>query len=222
MFPNNLRPMPLKRYRKPFSDPDWLFEIKHDGFRALAFVQAGSCRLVSRNGNTFKSFVDLTSAIPEELKAKSAVIDGEVVCLDKQGHSQFNELLFHRGEPRFYAFDLLYCDGKDLRYDGLRERKQLLRSIIIPTGHLLYCDHVEERGEDLFHLVCESDLEGIVAKPLNSPYLFTESDTFWLKVKNRDYSQSLGRDDLFAPGKKPPQPDWAGCAIACAEAELYE
>lgn len=69
MFPNNLRPMPLKR-RKPFSDPDWLFELKHDGFRALAFVDNGSCRLVSRNGNEFHSFDILAKAIPAELQSK--------------------------------------------------------------------------------------------------------------------------------------------------------
>src|SRR5579864_4387570 len=102
MFPNNLRPMPLKRQREPFSKPDWLFEIKHDGFRALAFVRDGSCRLVSRNGNDFKSFGTLIAAIPKHLKVKSAVLDGEIVCVDEHGRSQFNELLFRRGEPRFF------------------------------------------------------------------------------------------------------------------------
>src|SRR5690348_296908 len=123
MFPDNLRPMPLKRHREPFSHRDWFFELKHDGFRALAFVQKGKCRLVSRNGNDFKNFSALASCLPEELKADTAVLDGEIVCLDSTGKSQFNELLFKRGEPRFYAFDLLWCEGKDLRYDGLHERK---------------------------------------------------------------------------------------------------
>ena len=112
MFSTDLRPMPLKRHREPFSHPDWLFEIKHDGFRALAFVRDGACRLVSRNGNDFKSLSSLSTAIPKELKANSAVLDGEIVCLDEHGRSQFNELLFHRGEPRFYAFDLLWREGK--------------------------------------------------------------------------------------------------------------
>jgi hypothetical protein len=97
MFPNNLWPMPLKRHRVPFSKPDWIYEIKHDGFRALAFVQDGSCRLVSRNGKDFRSFGTLTAAIPKHLKVESAVLDGEIVCLDEQGRSQFNELLFRRG-----------------------------------------------------------------------------------------------------------------------------
>src|SRR3954469_22455628 len=101
MFPNNLKTMPLKRHREPFSHPDWLYELKHDGYRALAFVRDGTCRLVSRNGNDFKSFTQLAAAIPKVLRGSSAVLDGEIVCLDEQGRSQFNELLFRRGEPRF-------------------------------------------------------------------------------------------------------------------------
>jgi bifunctional non-homologous end joining protein LigD len=212
--------MPLKRHREPFSNPDWLFELKHDGFRALAFMLNGACRLVSRNGNAFGSFQVLCEAIAAELDC-DAVLDGEIVCLDEQGRSQFDELLFRHGEPRFYAFDLLWCEGKDLRFDGLQDRKRKLRSIISSSERLLYCDHVEEKGEVLFQFACEYDLEGIVAKPKNSPYQFSESDTCWLKIKNPGYTQALGRDDLFSRGeKKAPQPDWAGCVMACAEAEL--
>jgi len=212
--------MPLKRHRQAFSHSDWLFEIKHDGFRALAFVSKGRCRLVSRNGNEFKSFAALSAGIAQELKAKSAVLDGEIACMDEQGRSQFNELLFHRGEPRFYAFDLLWCNGRDLRYDALHERKRQLKALIPTRQHLLYCDHLDANGEHLFSFVRENDLEGIVAKPKNSPYQFTDTHTYWLKIKNPSYTQALGRDDLFAPGKKPPERDWAGCAIACAEVEL--
>jgi bifunctional non-homologous end joining protein LigD len=152
MFPDNLRPMPLKRRPDAFSHPDGLYEIKHDGFRALAFVQNGSCRLVSRNDNEFKSFLSLTLALPKELKANTAVLDGEVVCLDGEGKSQFSELLFHRGEPRFYAFDLLWSDGKDLRFDALHERKRQLKAIIRGSEHLLYCDHIEQLKRTRFKL----------------------------------------------------------------------
>jgi bifunctional non-homologous end joining protein LigD len=221
MFPNNLTPMPLKRHKAPFSHPDWLFELKHDGFRALAFVRDDKCRLVSRNGNEFHSFTTLTSALPKGLKAESAVLDGELVCLDANGRSQFEELLFRRGEPRFFAFDLLWREGKDLRFDGLHERKRQLKALIRSKHNLLYCDHVEEHGERLFEFACENDLEGIVAKPKNSPYQFTETQTYWRKVKNRDYSQQFGRDDLFAPAeKKPVEGSWANCAIACAEVDM--
>jgi len=213
--------MPLRRHRDPFSHRDFVFELKHDGFRALAFVQNGTCRLVSRNGNDFKSFTVLNETIPKELKAKSAVLDGEIVCLDADGRSQFNEMLFRRGEPRFFAFDLLWCEGKDLRYDGLHDRKRQLRALIRGRERLLYCDHIEEYGKKLFDLTCELDLEGIVAKPRNSPYQFTESQTHWLKIKNPDYTQAIGRDELFTRTEKgAPQPDWSGCVLACAEAEL--
>ena len=213
--------MPLKRHHEPFSHRDWFFELKHDGFRALAFVQNGRCRFISRNGNQFHKFDALSVALPKELNAKTAVLDGEIVCLDGQGRSQFNELLFGRGEPRFYVFDLLWCDGKDLRHDGLHERKWKLKALIQSKGWLLYCDHIEQHGEQLFEMVCKKDLEGIVAKPKNSPYQFTDTHTYWLKLKNPHYTQTMGRDDLFAPlRKKAAKPDWAGCAIACAEAEL--
>lgn len=100
--------MPLGRIREPFSDPDWLFEIKWDGFRSLVRVERGQCRLISRNGNDFKSFSVLNDTIEAEITAKSAVLDGEIVSLDAAGKSQFRDLLFRRGEPRFYAFDALW------------------------------------------------------------------------------------------------------------------
>src|SRR5579862_3614833 len=107
--------MALVRYPQPFSHPDWLFEVKYDGFRALAYCDPSGVRLVSRNGNRFGSFTELCAGIEFALKAKHTVLDGEIVCLDEGGCSQFNELLFRRGAPRFCAFDVLYLNGKDLR-----------------------------------------------------------------------------------------------------------
>jgi len=77
--------MPLVRQREPFSRPDWLFEIKHDGFRALAYIENGSARLLSRNGNWFKSFPVLCDSLASDVNVRSAVLDGEIVCLDQQG-----------------------------------------------------------------------------------------------------------------------------------------
>src|SRR3954471_16507721 len=102
------------------------------------------------------------------------MLDGEIVCVDETGRSQFQELLFRRGEPRFYAFDLLWCEGKDLRFDGLHERKRQLRALVRSKGWLLYTDHIEQHGEGLYEITCKKDLEGIVAKPKNSPYQFTD------------------------------------------------
>ena len=107
--------MSLGRTRDPFCHPEWLFEIKWDGFRSLVHIDRGVCRLVSRNGNQFKSFPALNESLPAELRARSAVLDGEIVCLDRHGKTQFKDLLFRRGEPRFYAFDVQWLDGKDMR-----------------------------------------------------------------------------------------------------------
>jgi hypothetical protein len=84
------------------------------------------------------------------------------------------------------------------------ERKGQLNAIIHGTEHLLYCDHIEQHGKQLFEFACENDLEGVMAKPRNSPYQFTDTQTYWLKIKNREYSQRFGRDDLFARAEKKP------------------
>jgi len=108
------QPMPVGRSPGPFSHPDWFFEIKWDAFRGLAYLEDGHCRLISRNGNEFKSFPDPNLALPLECSILNTVLDGEIVCLDKTGTSQFRNLLFRRGEPRYYAFDLLFSNGEDL------------------------------------------------------------------------------------------------------------
>jgi ATP-dependent DNA ligase len=113
----------------PFSNPDFLYELKDDGFRSMVHVEHGRCKLLSRNGNEFKTFAVLNTAIATEIKT-SSVIDGEIVCLDDKGKPQFRDLLFHRGEPRFIAFDILQCDGEDLRYLPLIDRKRRLRSVL--------------------------------------------------------------------------------------------
>src|SRR5579864_1800109 len=140
---------------------------------ARSFVSSrGSADSSSRKGNEFKSFRTLNESILSELKVRSAVLDGEIVCLNDAGKPEFRDLLHRRGEPRFVAFDLLFCDGQDLRSSPLTERKQKLRTIL-PTGgeRVLYCDHVAGDGERLFQLACDSDLEGIVAKRKFDPYI---------------------------------------------------
>jgi bifunctional non-homologous end joining protein LigD len=139
----SLQPLPLTRQPEPFSDPDWLFEIKYDGFRALAFIDGSGVRLISRNGNRFSSFDPLCQSIMFFLSVKNAVLDGEIACLDRNGCSQFNHPLFRRGEPTFCAFDLLALNGRDLCDLPLIERKRRLRDILPDCPQLLYVDHVE-------------------------------------------------------------------------------
>ena len=217
-----IAPRSLTRCKEPFSHPDWLFEIKLDGFRSLAYVERGIVRLVSRNGNTFKSFPDLCDGIADALRGTKAVLDGEIVCLDKQGRSQFRELLFRRGTARFCAFDLLWVNGKELSSVPLIERKRLLRKLIPQANpYLLYCDYLERDGIGLFEQVCSHDLEGIVAKRKDGTYLPT-ADRDWLKIRNRHYSQWIGREKLFERERKS-NPDthfgsWDQCVRACAAA----
>src|SRR4051794_14859075 len=125
--------MLLGRKTQAFTHPDWLFELKYDGFRALAFVEDGACRLVSRNGNTFKSFEALSLALPKQLRTRSAVLDGEIVCLDSDGRSNFADLFYRRKEPIFVAFDLLAADGEDKRSLPLVERKAALKRLLLQS-----------------------------------------------------------------------------------------
>src|SRR5579864_4477158 len=186
---------------------------------ARSFVSSrGSADSSSRKGNEFKSFRTLNESILSELKVQSAVLDGEIVCLNGAGKPEFRDLLHRRGEPRFVAFDLLWCDGQDLRYSPLTERKQKLRTIL-PTGsdRVLYCDHVEGDGEGLFQVACDNDLEGIVAKCKFDPYI--EKQASWLKIRNTSYSQWEGREELFERERES-DPDlslWDQCVRECED-----
>jgi bifunctional non-homologous end joining protein LigD len=162
-------PLPLVLVQQPFDHPDYLFEVKYDGWRCLAFSGQAVVRLVSRNGNVFKRFATLD--IQAALKSREAVIDGEIVCLDSCGKPQFYELLRNSSNCYLYAFDLLMLDGQDLRELPLIERKQALRRIVPnEASRLLYADHVDGTGVDLFKAACANDIERIVAKQKNWPY----------------------------------------------------
>jgi len=228
------QPLPLSRARAPFSHADWLFEIKWDGFRGLLHSDSEGVRLVSRNGNTFKSFPGLCDGLARDLKGRRCVLDGEIVCLDTDGKPQFRDLLFRRAEPLFYAFDILWDEhaktdddeensrfrnSEDLHYLPLIDRKLLLHAVVPKRGErLLYCDHIDADGEGLFWLACENDLEGIVAKRKSDPYLPEHAQ--WLKIRNQEYSQWVGREELFERerGSNPDFAVWNGCALACAAA----
>jgi bifunctional non-homologous end joining protein LigD len=210
--------------------------VKWDGFRALLHSDERGVRLVSRNGKTFKSFPALCEGLARDLKGRRCVLDGEIVCLDADGKPQFRDLLFRRAEPLFYAFDILWDEhtksdddeeihrfrnGEDLRYLPLIDRKLRLHAVMPKRGErLLYCDHIDAHGDGLFRLACEHDLEGIVAKRKCDPYL--PDHATWLKIRNHEYSQWLGREDLFER-ERSRDPDfqvWDGCALACAAAPI--
>jgi bifunctional non-homologous end joining protein LigD len=215
--------MPLLKRPSPFDDPDWIFELKYDGFRALAVIDHGRAQLVSRNSHAFASFTDLAQYIGASLpNTRQAVLDGEICSLDRKGKPQFKDLLFHRGNPPcFFAFDLLMHNGHDYRTERLMDRKQELRRLLAKTSPpfpLRYAEHVEASGTSLFQRVCELDLEGIVAKHKAAPYVTEREHSTWFKVLNRSYSQKEGREELFERDRhREPVPGWHTCAVACEE-----
>src|SRR5262245_56771882 len=203
-------PMRLAVRREPFDHTDWIYEVKYDGFRALAYIQSSSCRLISRNKHDYKSFAGLRACLAQ--LPHDAVLDGEIVCLDTDGRPQFNQLFYRRGEPYFYAFDVPYLDGRDLRNLPLIERKRILRRIVPRSGsRLLYVRHIEGRGVELFQEVCRCDLEGIVAKWKRGAYVSGDV-TSWVKVKNPAYSQAVGRWEQFQ--RKPQSRVYAARAVS--------
>jgi bifunctional non-homologous end joining protein LigD len=219
-MPHLLSPMPLLKRRLPFDDPEWLFELKYDGFRALAVIEHGRAQLLSRNGHPFASFSSLAESISDSLPNVRAVIDGEICSLDRRGRPQFRNLMFHRGNPPcFFAFDVLTCDGKDLRTERLLDRKQELRRLLAkvsPRFPLRYADHIQGSGTALFQRICELDLEGIVAKHKFGPYIIERDHSTWFKILNREYSQKDGREELFDRERhQEPVAGWHSCALAC-------
>ena len=121
--------MPLVSIPQAFDHPDWLYEIKHDGFRALAIVDGHRCQLVSRRGHAFAKWEQLCAEIADSVRCHDAILDGELVCLDADGPSNFYRLLFRRNTPSFDAFDVLTVDGR-ISDRPLLARKRVLRRLM--------------------------------------------------------------------------------------------
>jgi bifunctional non-homologous end joining protein LigD len=168
---------------KPFSNPDWLFEPKWDGFRALCYF-GPTLKYTSRRKN------DLTKRFPElqaiQVKADSAIIDGEITAIDEQGLPCFDELKKTRRSCAvvFYAFDLLALNGEDLRELPLLKRKAALKRILRKTknNRIRFTDHMIGEGLTLFAELERRGMEGLVAKKINSQYTGGRTRD-WLKIK---------------------------------------
>ena len=196
-MPPRVEPMLATLAEHPFSDPNWLFEIKWDGVRALAWIENGVLTLRSRAGvDITKRYPELAS-LPQAITAGQAILDGEIVALDARGRSDFERLQerMHVRSPSehllsqlpvvYFAFDLLYCDGYDLRKAPLLERKQLLQRLLQNSERFRYSNHQLERGKELFELARENGVEGIVAKRTDSSYVSNRSAN-WVKLKITD------------------------------------
>jgi bifunctional non-homologous end joining protein LigD len=193
-------PIVLTGRSEPFDDPDWLFEPKYDGFRGVLYASRAGCEIRSRRDFQFDRFQELCSRITGVLGERDAILDGEVVALNRQGKPVFRDLLRGQGFVAFAAFDLLWLDGADLRSRPLSDRKRMLGDLLPEdTGPLYKILTLEEHGRALFSAIKKMDLEGIVAKRKVDPY---GPETEWYKIKNPAYSQNEGRGDLFRPRER--------------------
>ncbi len=187
-MPHGLEPMLATLAREPFDHPDWIFEVKWDGYRALAEIRDGAVSLYSRNGISFNRKF---SAVAEALRncEFDAVLDGEIVVVDDRGVPDFQRLQDYRksggGHLLYYVFDLPYLEGHDLTNLPLLRRKELLRKILPAVPNIRFSDHVHKEGVLFFAAAREKGLEGIVAKHVRSVYRVGRRSRQWLKVKTQ-------------------------------------
>ncbi len=187
-MPHNIKPMLATLIKEPFDHPDWIFEVKWDGYRAIAEIRDGDISLYSRNRISFNRKF---SPIAETLgKFRfDAVLDGEIVVVDDRGHPDFQMLQDYQksgsGHLIYYVFDLLHFGGRDLTKLPLIRRKELLKKILPSSPNIKFSDHIAEEGVLFFRVVKEKGLEGIIAKQSQSAYRVGRRSRQWLKVKTQ-------------------------------------
>ena len=190
-----LEPMQPTLAKQPFSNPDWLFEPKWDGYRAICFLKDGEVRFVSRNRKSLTERFPELQGVAASITAETAILDGEIVALDQAGMPCFNALRSRKitgCKVVFYAFDLLHLDGQDLTHTPLLVRKKLLKKVISKrsTSRLRYTDHIVGEGEKLFAELERQHIEGLVAKKADSLYVGGRTRS-WLKIKT-----SFGKEEM--------------------------
>lgn len=181
----DLRPMLATLADAPADDPGWAYELKWDGYRALALVTSEGTVLRSRTGRDFTAAYPALTDLRHGLLCQEAVLDGEIVVLDAAGRPDFGALQNGRGPFTFVAFDLLYIDGEWIDGEPWDRRRDRLAAVVSPDSRpaLMLSDHVVGTGRDLFALARENDLEGIIAKRRDAPYRAGRRTPDWLKVK---------------------------------------
>jgi bifunctional non-homologous end joining protein LigD len=192
-FPDHLRPQLASLIDAPPQGSHWLHEIKYDGYRMLAFIEKGSVRITSRSGKDWTArFPAIARALAETFDTQ-AVVDGEIVVQLPDGRTSFQALQnmlqgLEKGRLRYYLFDMLYCDGYDLKALPLIERKRLLKRFFDPepssASPVRYSEHVAGAGDAVYEQACRLALEGIISKESGSPYKQARTRQ-WVKVKCR-------------------------------------
>ncbi len=192
-LPTTISPMLGQLVRKPFDSPKHIFELKWDGIRALAFIEGGELKLLSRNSRNITSQFPELGPMPQQITTDSVILDGEIVCLDDQNRPSFSLLqrrlhstrpVSRRSRPvNFIAFDLLYSNGVSVMKEALTKRKNLLHQILTPSDQVQASEFVETDGEAFFQATCDLGLEGIMAKDKSSHYLPGRRSPSWQKIK---------------------------------------
>ena len=195
-MPTTITPMKAALAKTPPRGDEWLFEVKWDGVRAICFIDRESLRLVSRTGHSCEKQYPELSVIPHYIAASQAILDGEIAALDEKGVARFELIqpriaqsdanaVSHMARSRpvvYFAFDLLYLNGYDLRQVPLSERKQLLEAILTPTGLLRFSQSFPGAGEAMLQAAQETGIEGLMAKRADSRYESRRSSE-WIKIK---------------------------------------
>jgi bifunctional non-homologous end joining protein LigD len=186
-------PSPAKR---PPVGPQWVHEVKHDGYRLMARRRGDRVRLYTRRGYDWTGRYPRIAQALRSLKVTSAVIDGEAVWCGPDGVSSFDKLhsRAHDDQVFLYAFDLLELDGVDCRAQPLAIRKAWLRKLFARTQGMQFSERLEGDGQQIFEHVCKLGLEGIVSKRIDFPYLSGRSKS-WLKTRNPESLAMMRYED---------------------------
>ncbi len=192
-LPDDVKPMLASLTDQPFDNSDWVFEIKWDGYRAIAETGKG-VKLYSRNLQPFnEKFAPVVAAL-QDFKHE-VVLDGEVVAVDPEGRSRFQLLQNYQttgqGTLVYYVFDILHLDGHDLTGLPLLRRKEILTQILPPSGVIKLSQHIEQKGTAFFAAAAEQNLEGIMAKAANSTYRMGSRSKQWLKIKTHQRQEAV-------------------------------
>lgn len=186
--------MLAKESSKSFSDDNWLYEIKWDGYRAIAELNNKEVKLYSRNGLSFESAYPAVFEALQKMQL-NAVLDGEIVVMNEEGRPDFQKLQHYADNTNFpivyYVFDLLQINNKDLYKVPLIERKKQLQQLIGDNDFVKFSDHVVGQGDSFFEVAKEKDLEGIMAKKSDSLYYPGKRTNEWLKIKHHKSEEAI-------------------------------
>jgi bifunctional non-homologous end joining protein LigD len=209
-MPKNIEPMLATLVNEPVKEEGWVYEMKWDGYRAVAYMQNGKVDICSRNNKSFnQKFYPLHEALQQW--NINAVIDGEIVVVNEHGVPGFSDLQLWRseadGQLLYYLFDILWFEGFSVMHLPLEERKHLLK-VILPkeNPHLRISEILKDDGEEAFELAKQLHLEGVMAKKSASVYTIGKRTKNWLKIKTEKrqefviggYTHNEGSSKLFS------------------------